>query len=95
VIGVTLNIGSKETTVCRFHVNDILKIAENAKISEIKKNDGVKTVSRCNGDLVGSSGTCIIYTDTEKNSPAALIFRPSAKFTEILQSKRIDNRKEL
>jgi hypothetical protein len=95
IISVKLKIGSKETTVCQVRLEDIIKITADVKIKQLKKSENVKTVLRCNGDLFGGSGTCIIYYDIEKGSNSALLFRPSDKFTEILQNKRIDNSDKL
>ena len=91
IIAVRLKIGSKESVVCRLYLRDILKVSADAKIGSIRKDDGVRIISRCNGDIFGAAGTCIIYNDEESGEKSALIFRPSEKFTEILQNKRIDN----
>jgi len=90
-IAVKLKVGSKESVVCRFLIKDIVKVSSEEKAVSIKKNDGAKRISRCNGDILGTSGTCIIYNEEENGEKAALIFRPSEKFSEILQNKRIDN----
>ena len=95
IITVKLKIGSKETTECQLSLKDVVKVASDVKMRELKREDGVKTVSRCNGDLFGTAGTCIVYNDSEKDGASALIFRPSPKFTEILQNKRIDNEGKL
>ena len=90
IITVKLKIGSKETTECQLRLKDIVKVTFDAKMSALKKDDGVKTFLRCNGDLFGTAGTCIVFSEPEKEGACALIFRPSAKFTEILQNQRID-----
>lgn len=95
IISVKLKIGSKETTLCQIRLEDVVKITADAKIKQLKNSENVKNVLRCNGDLFGTSGVCIIYRDSEKKSNLALIFRPSEKFTEILQNKRLDKSEKL
>lgn len=91
VVAVRLKIGSKESVICRLLINNIVKVSVDEKAGAIRRNDGVRKISRCNGDILGTSGTCIVYNEEETGETCALIFRPSEKFTEILQNKRIDN----
>ena len=95
IVSVKLKIGSKETLLCQVPVKDIIGVYTDGKISGFRKNNGVKTVYRCNGDLFGAAGMCVVFKDAEKNGVSLLVFRPSEKFTEILQSKRIDNTEKM
>jgi hypothetical protein len=72
-------------------VDSIIDIVENKTLASLKKEYGVENIVRCNGDMLGNKGTNIVYVDPEKNVKSVLIFMPSEKFTEILQTKRIDN----
>ena len=91
IVAVSLKVGSKDSVICQISVGSIIDIVENKTLDLLKKEYGVENIVRCNGDMLGNKGTNIVYVDPEKNVKSVLIFMPSEKFTEILQTKRIDN----
>lgn len=91
IITVCLKVGSKDSVICQIPVNNIIDVFENKDLDSVKKEYGVENIVRCNGDMLGNKGTNIVYIDPEKTVKSLLIFMPSEKFTEILQTKRIDN----
>lgn len=89
IITVVLKLGSKDTVLCMIPIGNIHDIQSDMPSGSFKEK-GIKNIMRCNGDLFGSKGMNIVYTDAETGTLSVLIFNPSEKFTEILQSKRID-----
>lgn len=89
IITVVLKLGSKDSVICQVPIGNIHDIQSDMPPGSFKEK-GIKNIMRCNGELFGSKGMNIVYTDAETGTLSVLIFNPSEKFTEILQSKRID-----
>ncbi len=94
-VSVKLKIGSKDFIICALRICDIVCLCENENISVLKKDHGVKNIMRCNGNMLGTDGLNIVYRDPELNVMSVLIFKPSQKFTEILQDKRLDKQAKM
>ena len=90
VLAVKLKVGIKETVLCAMKIEDISLVSCNIPRKDLRKKHGVKSIFSCNGELFSPNGTDIVFFNRDTSLVSALIFKPSEKFTEILQSKAID-----